>query len=97
VRGNIDRAPLPERATVEAAGVRIYVLHNLHELDVDPAAAGYRIVVSGHSHRPARTEKTGVLYINPGAAGPRRFQLPITIAGLELGTEPWALEFVDVA
>ena len=61
-------------ATVDAGAVRIYMLHYLHQLDLDPAAAGFRVVVSGHSHKHSRSERGGVLYINPGSAGPRRFR-----------------------
>lgn len=100
VRGNVDTEhwaqALPLTATVEAAGVSIYVLHDVKTMDVNPAAAGFAIVVSGHSHKLERREKGGVLYINPGSAGPRRFQLPITVARLDLGQTPWELEFVDL-
>ncbi len=101
VRGNIDRSGwssgLPETAAGEIGSARIYVLHDLNELDLDPAVAGFNLVVSGHSHKPRKTEKAGVLYVNPGSAGPRRFRLPITVARLEL-TEPlWALSFIDLA
>jgi putative phosphoesterase len=97
VRGNIDKEAwayaLPETAVVEAGPVRIYVLHDLKELDLDPAAAGFQVVVSGHSHRPGSFERGGVLYVNPGSAGPRRFQLPITLARLDL---PASVTFVDL-
>jgi putative phosphoesterase len=100
VRGNIDKGAwaceLPPTAVVEADGVKIYVLHNIHELDLNPAAAGFQVVVSGHSHRPARREGGGVLYINPGSAGPRRFQLPVTVARLDLRQDPWELDFVNL-
>ena len=100
VRGNIDKddwaKSLPTTAVVEPDGVPIYILHDIHELNVDPAAAGFRIVVSGHSHKPATNEHKGVLYINPGAAGPRRFKLPITVARLDLAVQPWQVEFVDL-
>jgi len=62
----------------------IYVLHNLAELDLDPAAAGFQVVVSGHSHKPSVEERDRVLYVNPGSAGPRRFKLPIAVAELEV-------------
>jgi putative phosphoesterase len=88
VKGNIDTAPwaaaLPATAVVEAAGVRIYALHRIQDLDVDPGAAGYRVVVSGHSHQPGSFERDGILFVNPGSAGPRRFRLPITVARLEV-------------
>ena len=100
VRGNVDKddwaSRLPATAVAEAGDVRIYVLHDVHELDLDPAAAGFHAVVSGHSHKFGRSERSGVLYINPGSAGPRRFQLPITVARLDLGKKPWAVEFVDL-
>jgi uncharacterized protein len=95
VRGNVDRGDwadaLPETAVVPPG---IYVLHDVHELTVDPAAMGYRAVVSGHSHKPSQTERAGVLYINPGAAGPRRFRLPVTVARLD--TVRWTVEFQNL-
>lgn len=100
VKGNIDTGPwasaLPATAVREAGPAVIYVLHDIHELDLDPAGAGFHIVVSGHSHRPGRTESGGVLYINPGSAGPRRFKLPVTMALLDLGTSPWRVEFINL-
>ncbi len=100
VKGNIDTASwaseLPATAIAEAGLVNIYVLHDIQELDLDPAAAGIQIVVSGHSHQPNRAEKSGVMYINPGSAGPRRFRLPVTIARLDLAVTPWDVTFVDV-
>jgi putative phosphoesterase len=88
VRGNNDRGswaeefPLYDVAEVGAAFV--YVLHDLKELDLSPEAAGFRVVVSGHSHKPLAEERRGVLYLNPGSAGPRRFKLPVTVARLTL-------------
>ncbi len=100
VRGNVDTAgwakSLPETAVAEARGVNIYVLHDCKALDLDPRAAGFHIVVSGHSHQPGQSERNGVLYINPGSAGPRRFSLPITMARLDLAVKPWRVEFVDL-
>lgn len=101
VRGNVDtegwaRRELPETAVAQAGDVSIYVLHDVHALDLDPVAAGFQIVVSGHSHKFLQNEKDGVLYINPGSAGPRRFTLPITVARLDLAVKPWKLEFVDL-
>jgi len=87
---------LPETAVAEAGAALIYILHDVKALDLNPAAAGFRIVVSGHSHKYGKTERDGVLYINPGSAGPRRFQLPVTVARLNLGEEPWKLEFVEL-
>jgi predicted phosphodiesterase len=65
-------------------------------LDLNPVAAGFRIVVSGHTHKPVKTEHGGVLYINPGSAGPRRFQLPVSVARLNLGRTPYEVEFVNL-
>lgn len=101
VRGNVDTQPwaaqLPETAVTEAGSATIYVLHSLADLDLNPAAAGFHIVVSGHSHKPVRTERDGVLYINPGSAGPRRFNLPITLALLNVDSRPWTVDFIDLA
>ena len=89
IRGNVDtedwaRRELPETAVAAAGDVSIYVLHDVHALDLDPAAAGFQIVVSGHSHKSSIDWRDGVLYLNPGSAGPRRFSLPITLARLTL-------------
>ena len=100
VRGNVDTADwaraLPETTVAEAGTINIYVLHDVHALDLNPKAAGFAIVVSGHSHKPGRPDRDGVVYINPGSAGPRRFNLPITLARLDLGATPWSVEFVDL-
>jgi putative phosphoesterase len=101
VRGNVDvedwaRSELPETAVAQAGEISIYVLHDVHALDLNPVASGFQIVVSGHSHKYLQTEKDGVLYINPGSAGPRRFTLPITVARLNLAAKPWKVEFVDL-
>jgi hypothetical protein len=84
VRGNVDRGvwteSLPETAVVEVAGRSLYVLHDRAELDLDPATAGFAAVIFGHSHRPHHEEKDGVVFLNPGAAGPRRFRLPVSLA-----------------
>jgi putative phosphoesterase len=88
IRGNIDRdlwaRTLPETEVLEVEGISIYMLHDLATLDLKPEAAGFRIVVYGHSHQPKLEEKNGVLYFNPGSAGPRRFKLPISIGTLEI-------------
>ena len=101
VRGNVDTGEwaqaLPLTEVIPAGSVMIYMLHILQDLDINPAAAGFHIVVSGHSHKPAQTEKDGVLYVNPGSAGPRRFQLPVTVARLDLKVRPWQVEFIDLA
>jgi uncharacterized protein len=95
IRGNIDRigvcASLPPTEIVDLGGSMILMLHSLGDLDLDPAAAGIGIVVSGHSHQPFIERRKGVLYLNPGSAGPRRFSLPVSIAFLRLdGAEPFA-------
>ncbi|MET0982524.1 MAG: metallophosphoesterase family protein [Telluria sp.] len=86
VRGNNDRDAwargIPASAQLAFGSVSLYAIHDLKELDIDPAAAGVRVVVSGHSHRPSQAERAGVLYVNPGSAGRRRFSLPISAAEL---------------
>jgi putative phosphoesterase len=86
VRGNNDRGAwagaIPETNVLEVGTALLYVIHNLDELDIDPAAAGFHAVVYGHSHKPLVEEKHGVLFINPGSAGPRRFRLPVSTAQL---------------
>jgi uncharacterized protein len=88
IRGNIDKEAwalkLPETQVVEIGGVSIYVLHNLARLDLKPEAAGFKVVISGHSHVPKQEMKNGVLYLNPGSAGPRRFKLPVSVARLTI-------------
>jgi putative phosphoesterase len=88
VRGNVDRGAwasvLPESEVVEIEGVSIFMLHVLAELDLKPQAAGFGVVVYGHSHKPVCEVKGGVLYFNPGSAGPRRFKLPVTVGRLTL-------------
>jgi putative phosphoesterase len=95
IRGNVDRtgicASLPATEIVELGGLTIYMLHSLDDLDLDPAASGFGVVVTGHSHQPTIERRKGVLYLNPGSAGPRRFSLPVSIAFLQLGdAEPVA-------
>ena len=84
VCGNVDQeswaAALPMTELVEVGDHRFFVLHDVAQLDVDPAAAGFAAVVFGHSHRPSIETRNGVLFLNPGSAGPRRFKLPITVA-----------------
>jgi uncharacterized protein len=101
VRGNIDKgawaSQLPLTAISEVGSVQIYVLHDLAQLDLDPVVAQFKVVVSGHSHKPGRAERDGVMYVNPGSAGPRRFNLPITVARLDLRTLPLRVEFIDLS
>ena len=86
VRGNIDKAPwarhLPESEVLELAGASIYILHDLAQLDLKPKASGFSVVISGHSHIPKQETRDGVLYFNPGSAGPRRFKLPVSVGKL---------------
>lgn len=101
VRGNVDRGAwatdLPETQVVTVEGVTIYMLHDLHQLDLNPAEAGFQVVISGHSHRPLVEERQGVLYLNPGSAGPRRFTLPICLAHLNIeGGQVWA-ELIELS
>jgi putative phosphoesterase len=100
VRGNIDNgewaSALPLAASAEAGPAAIYVLHDIQQLGLDPGPAGFQVVVSGHSHMPSRTERNGVLYLNPGSAGPRRFHLPVTVARLDLRRSPWKVDFIDL-
>jgi uncharacterized protein len=88
VRGNVDTGTstrkLPETDVLEVSGVSIYVLHDLAQLDLKPEAAGFQVVISGHSHVPKQETRGGVLYFNPGSAGPRRFKLPVSVGRLVL-------------
>jgi len=88
IRGNVDRAAwarkLAETEVVELDGISIYVLHDLAALDLKPEAAGFKVVISGHSHVPKQEIKSGVLYLNPGSAGPRRFKLPVSVGRITI-------------
>src|SRR5271166_4863689 len=88
IRGNVDTERwarfLPMAEIVEAGGVSIYMLHDLAQLDLKPEAAGFRVVVYGHSHQPKIEEKNGVLYFNPGSAGPRRFNSAVSVGRLTI-------------
>src|SRR5215831_10827466 len=88
VRGNVDggawATALPVTGVVEVGRLRLYVLHELSGLDLDPKAAGFAAVISGHTHRPSAEVRDGVLYLNPGSAGPRRFSLPVAVAKLQV-------------
>ena len=101
VRGNNDRGAWAEAlAGYEAVEVNktfVYVLHDLKELDIAPAAAGFRVVVSGHSHKPLVEERRGVLYLNPGSAGPRRFKLPVTVARLTFNGDEVSAEIINLS
>ncbi len=100
VRGNVDKGAwaddLPVKEVVEFSRSSIYVFHDLHNLDLDPEAAGFHAVVTGHTHRAHEYRKGKVLFLNPGSAGPKRFDLPITLARLNVEKEPWSVEFVQL-
>jgi uncharacterized protein len=89
IRGNIDNEAwaqrFPETQVVELGGVNLYLIHDVNALDLNPKAAGFAAVISGHSHVPKQEMKDGVLYFNPGSAGPRRFRLPVSVGRLEVG------------
>jgi uncharacterized protein len=88
IRGNVDTEAwarrFAETEVVELGGVHIYVIHDVNALDLNPKAAGFAAVISGHSHQPKQETKDGVLYFNPGSAGPRRFKLPISVGRMEI-------------
>ena len=98
--GNVDRQPwarkIPTTNVLEVSGVSIYVLHNLNELDLKPEAAGFAVVVYGHSHVTKQEMKNGVLYFNPGSAGPRRFRLPVSVGRLCLKNGNVSAEIVEL-
>jgi uncharacterized protein len=100
VRGNVDTAPwaraLPETEVVEAGGVSVFILHSLAQLDLKPGTAGFRVVVYGHSHQPKIEEKNGILYFNPGSAGPRRFNLLVSVGKLTIGAGKARAELVEL-
>jgi putative phosphoesterase len=100
VRGNIDRDPstseLPTTELVELAARSIYVLHDLNDLDLDPPTAGLDVVITGHTHRPKIETKDGVLYFNPGSAGPRRFNLPIAVGRLVISDKDVRGEIIEL-
>jgi uncharacterized protein len=86
VRGNNDQGEwaqtFPETEVIEVGDITLYVLHDVKTLDLDPGAAGFHVVISGHSHQPSIANRQGVLFVNPGSAGPRRFKLPVSVAHL---------------
>jgi uncharacterized protein len=100
IRGNNDRdawaRDLPLTAAVDAHGSWLYLVHDVHDLDLDPRAAGFAAVISGHSHQPAVSEKNGTLFVNPGSAGPRRFKLPIAVARLYVSADRVRAEIVEL-
>jgi len=100
VRGNNDHGDwaqaLPETATLRIGGLVLHVLHDLSALAIDPAAQGIAVVVSGHSHHPRIERRGGVLYVNPGSAGPRRFKLPIAVARLAIDAEQAHADLIEL-
>ena len=100
IKGNVDRdgwaKSLPDTKALKIGATRIYLIHNVNELDFDPARRGYQVVVSGHSHKPSIVTREGVLFVNPGSAGPRRFKLPVAIARLRVDKCPVTAEWVEL-
>lgn len=100
VRGNNDTGSwaeaLPERRAVEIDGMRFHLLHDVTELDLDPAAAGFDAVISGHSHRSSIEKKKGIYFINPGSAGPRRFKLPVSIGFIRIEKSGMSVELQEL-
>lgn len=101
VRGNVDTSAwarqLPETEVLEVDGISIYVLHDLSALDLKPEAARFRVVISGHSHVPKQETRAGVLYFNPGSAGPRRFKLPVSVGRLKLSGDKIKAEIIALS
>jgi putative phosphoesterase len=100
VRGNVDRErwarKIPQTNVLEVEGLSLYVLHNLDELDLKPEAAGFAAVIYGHSHVPKLEKRNGVLYFNPGSAGPRRFRLPVTVGKFKVLGKKLEAEIVEL-
>jgi putative phosphoesterase len=101
IRGNVDTQAwarsFPETEVVELGGLHIYIIHDANALDLNPKAAGFAAVISGHSHQPKQETKDGVLYFNPGSAGPRRFKLPISVGRMEIVNGKVSAEIVVLA
>jgi uncharacterized protein len=101
IRGNVDTQAwtrkFAETEVVELSGLYIYVIHDVNALDLNPKAAGFAAVISGHSHQPKREMKDGVLYFNPGSAGPRRFKLPISVGRLEIAEGKLVAEILQIS
>ena len=101
VRGNNDKGEwadeLPHWEVAEVGAINIYMIHDLKEIDLSLAAEGFQVVVSGHSHKPSVEERKGVLYVNPGSAGPRRFSLPISLARLKVSGKAVSAELVELS
>jgi uncharacterized protein len=101
IRGNIDRgmwaSHLPDETVVEVKGTRLYLIHNINDFKRDARREGYGIVVSGHSHRPSIQQRDGVLFLNPGSAGPRRFKLPVAVAKIRIDGTKVRSEVIELA
>ncbi|HTN73451.1 MAG TPA: metallophosphoesterase family protein [Methylomirabilota bacterium] len=101
IRGNIDTAPWAKRLTetkrMTVGTIKLYIIHNLKELEFNPAARGFRLVISGHSHKPLIATRDNVLFVNPGSAGPRRFKLPISVARLFVQGDTFDAEIIELA
>ena len=100
VRGNVDNSPwcetLPQTEVIEAGGLSLYMLHDLKQLDLNPAAAGFAAVICGHSHAPMNETRNGVLFFNPASAGPRRFKLPICVGKLRISDSSISGEIIEL-
>ena len=100
IRGNVDTQPwarkFAETEVVELEGLHIYVVHDANALDLNPTAAGFAAVISGHSHQPKQEVKDGVLFFNPGSAGPRRFKLPISVGRLVIAHGKVSGEILEI-
>jgi uncharacterized protein len=100
IRGNIDcddwARKLPQTEVVEVSGISIYMLHDISKLDLEPEAAGFKVVIYGHSHVPKQETKNGVLFFNPGSAGPRRFKLPVTVGRIVVSKQQVRAEIVQI-
>ena len=100
IKGNIDTGPwakrLPETKKVTLGTTKLYVIHNVKELTFNPAANGFRLVISGHSHRPLVATKDNVLFVNPGSAGPRRFKLPVSVGRIVLNGDTINAEIIEL-
>jgi len=100
VRGNNDTEAwaeaIPETLSLELGGLRLYLIHDLKQLAIDPRAEGFDVVLAGHSHKPLEEVRDGVLYLNPGSAGPRRFKLPISLAILSIADGQASVEMIEL-
>ena len=100
IKGNNDignwARPLPDTKLVKSGGTRLYVIHNVNDLDCDPVTRGYQAVVSGHSHKPSIATRDGILFVNPGSAGPRRFKLPIAVGKLFIQNSQLTAEIIEL-